>query len=161
MRESIGGTMLFWIVLFFLSIFIFFLAFVMKYAYAYRIKNSIINYIEREEGIESVEDFRNKLTELGYSEKSPCSICKNTSGRGVYYSVTLNADLEIPIVYVKVPVFITGETRTIKTGLIAEQSRQGDGSSQVYEPGVEMGSQASIDQINKSSIPDCSELLKD
>ena len=54
MRESIGGTMLFWIVLFFLSIFITFLAFVMKYARVYRMKNSIINYIERDEGIQTV-----------------------------------------------------------------------------------------------------------
>ena len=42
MRESIGGTMLFWIVLFFMSIFITFLAAVIQYAKVYKIKNSKI-----------------------------------------------------------------------------------------------------------------------
>ena len=41
MRESIGGTMLFWIVLFFMSVFIAFMASVIKYARVYKIKNTI------------------------------------------------------------------------------------------------------------------------
>ena len=55
MRESIGGTMLFWIVLFFMSIFITFLAAVIQYAKVYKIKNSMINYLEQGEGIASKE----------------------------------------------------------------------------------------------------------
>lgn len=124
MRESIGGTMLFWIVLFFLSIFIFFLAFVMKYAYAYRIKNNVINYIERNEGLDSEAEFRAVLSKLGYSEQSPAVVCANITSKGIYYSVQLHADLVIPVIYVSVPVTITGETRTIKTGVIYEQERE-------------------------------------
>ena len=124
MRESIGGTMLFWIVLFFLSIFVFFLAFVMKYAYAYRIKNNIVNYIERNEGLESEEEFRAALSSFGYSEEAEAVICENRTKNGIYYSVQLHADLVIPVIYAVVPVRITGETRTIKTGLVFEQERE-------------------------------------
>lgn len=123
MRESIGGTMLFWIVLFFLSIFITFLAFVMKYAHVYRMKNSVINYIERQEGIETLDEFRGQLTALGYPKDVDAVICKNTIKRGgttygVYYTIELHADLLIPVVYTVIPVRIKGETRTIKTGVI-------------------------------------------
>ena len=131
MRESIGGTMLFWIVLFFLSIFIAFLAFVMKYAYVYKIKNSVLDYIERQEGIETEEQFRNKLTALKYPESSSATICKNViekSGTtfGVYYSIELHADLSIPLVYTAIPVTIKGETMTITTGLVVEDANSSD-----------------------------------
>ena len=127
MRESIGGTMLFWIVLFFLSIFITFLAFVIRYAHVYRIKNSVINYIERREGVETVDDFRGQLMALGYPSDRPIMICKNTiykSGQayGLYYTIELRADFQIPIVYVNVPIRIKGETRTIKTGTLIEST---------------------------------------
>ena len=122
MRESIGGTMLFWIVLFFLTLFTFFLAFVIKYAHVYKMKNTVINYIERREGIETTQEFRTELDSLGYPSKSAALICKNEQiigGElyGAFYTVELHADLTIPLIYLAVPVRISGETRTITTGV--------------------------------------------
>lgn len=116
MRESIGGTMLFWIVLFFMSIFIAFMASIIKYAKVYKVKNSMINYIERAEGIASEEEFLDQLTKLGY-KTDKYVICRyNPSSSGGYYYLKLYATFEIPIVGVTFDVKINGETRTIETG---------------------------------------------
>ncbi len=123
MRESIGGTMLFWIVLFFLSIFITFLAFVMKYAQVYKMKNSMINFIEQQEGIETVDQFYSQLYNLGYPRGTGAYICKNTVMKddtvyGVYYTVQLYSVLKMPLVHLAAPIGIKGETRMIKTGVL-------------------------------------------
>ena len=50
MRESIGGTWLFSIVVLFIALFAAFLAYSISYTRAFNVKNEIINYIERNEG---------------------------------------------------------------------------------------------------------------
>ncbi len=142
MRESIGGTMLFWIVLFFMSIFIAFMASIIKYARVYKVKNTMINYIERSEGVFSSEELENELVNLGY-KSGKYVICRyNPSSSGGYYYLKLYATFEIPIVGVSFDVKIKGETRTIETGtlindvknnaLFTEKSRDG----QCYGHGV-------------------------
>ena len=122
MRESIGGTMLFWIVLFFMSIFIAFMASVIKYARVYKIKNEVINYIERDEGVKSPIQLKQMLVSSGYSAKDDYIICKHiVPGRGVYYTLDLYATFSIPIVYFALKVKISGETRLIETGNIISQ----------------------------------------
>jgi hypothetical protein len=124
MRESIGGTMLFWIVLFFLSIFITFLAFVIKYAHVYKVKNSLINYIERAEGVETIKEVRERLTALGYPKDHSFFICQNTvtrSGKtyGIYYTVELYTVFDIPLAPSNVmAIGIKGETRMITSGVV-------------------------------------------
>ncbi len=50
MRESMGGTWLFGIVIVFIALFASFLAYSISYTRAFNVKNEIINYIERNEG---------------------------------------------------------------------------------------------------------------
>ncbi len=50
MRESIGGLWLFSIVVTFIVLFVSFLAYSISYTRAFKVKNEIINYIERAEG---------------------------------------------------------------------------------------------------------------
>ena len=120
MRESIGGTMLFWIVLFFMSIFITFMASVIRYARVYKIKNSMINYIERSEGIYSQEEFEAVLDDLGYPVDGKYLICKYNpiQTKGGYYFLKLYATFEVPIVGWKLDVVINGETSQITTGTL-------------------------------------------
>ena len=56
MRESIGGTWLFGIVIVFIALFSAFLAYSISYTRAFNVKNEIINYIERNEGYELFSD---------------------------------------------------------------------------------------------------------
>lgn len=116
MRESIGGTMLFWIVLFFLSIFIAFMASVIKYARIVKIKNSMINYIERQEGVKTKDEIRAQLKAYGYPDDGYYQICKFDVTRGAYYSLQLYSTFSFPIVNIAFNVSIKGETRTIETG---------------------------------------------
>ena len=91
MRESIGGSMLFYIVLFFLSIFIFFIASVIRYARVYKIKNSMVNYVERNEGFLSKSEFDDELSKLGYQENGRYKVCRYfPSEIGGYYYIELS-----------------------------------------------------------------------
>lgn len=119
MRESIGGTMLFWIVLFFMSIFIAFLASVIKYARVYKMKNSLINYIERQEGVTGPEEVANQLLYVGYPLTSYFDICVNRPAKAgtAYYNIRLNATFSIPIFGYAFEVPIRGETKLIETGV--------------------------------------------
>lgn len=118
MREAMGGTGLFIIVLTFLTIFIGFLASVIQFARVYRIKNSIVNYIEEQEGImDSQELFEEKLASIGYNTKSgrKYTICKYDGGnRGVYYHVKLYVSFSI--LSASLNVAVNGETSLIDTG---------------------------------------------
>ena len=120
MRDSIGGTMLFWIVLFLFSIFIIFIAFIIKYARVYRMKNTAINYIEKNEGVLSQSDFEYELLSMGYSPKGHYKICRYLLGeKGGYYKLTLYSKTEFPVMgnLISLDIAIVGETRTIETGV--------------------------------------------
>lgn len=122
MRESIGGTLLFWIVLIFLAIFITFMASVIKYAFTYKMKNSIINYIERYEGLVDKEEIEKKLSEVGYPKSNAYMVCKlstssNNDTKKVYWYVRLNASFQMPIINSTFNIPIQGETAYIGTGL--------------------------------------------
>ena len=118
MREAMGGTGLFIIVLTFLTIFIGFLASVVQFARVYRIKNAIVNYIEEQEGImDSQELFEEKLAGIGYNTKNGRKyiICKYDGGnRGVYYKVQLFVSFSI--LSASLDVSVNGETSLIDTG---------------------------------------------
>ena len=118
MRESYGGTMLFYIVLFFMSIFIAFLASVIKYARVYKMKNSMINYIERQEGVTDPKEVAGELLSIGYPATSYFDVCIYKPRDDIaYYYIKLNATFSLPIVSYAFDVPIKGETRMIETGV--------------------------------------------
>ena len=138
MRESIGGTMLFWIVLFFMTIFIAFMASIIHYARVYKIKNSMINYIERSEGIKTKEEFENVLVSLGYPADGEYKICRKiNSDIGGYYTLSLYAVFELPFVGSGVKVEIKGETITIATGTLIKDT--GSNGSNWFASDVYLG----------------------
>lgn len=129
MRESIGGTMLFWIVLFLLSMFLIFMSFIVKYARVYKIKNSIVNYIERGEGVTSKEDFDFELLFLGYPKKGQYKLCRYImQEKGGYFYVELFSRTEFPIVgnFLSLNIKIKGETRLIETGTRIKNTKSGN-----------------------------------
>ena len=120
MRDSIGGTMLFWIVLLLLSIFIVFIAFIIKYARVYKIKNTAVSFLERNEGVSTQEEFENVLLYAGYPRNGGYKICRYLSSdkKGGYYTVELYSITSFPLVgdimAFRIP--IKGETKFISTG---------------------------------------------
>ena len=114
MREAMGGTMLFYIVLIFVALFIGFLSAVTQYGRVFKQKNTIVNYIEQAEGIPSKAALDEKLTEMGY--KRNYLACKYDSNRGSYYTITLYAVFALPFLP-ELDMTIKGETRLIEVGV--------------------------------------------
>lgn len=74
MRESIGSTWIFQLVIIFILIFVSFLILSLTYSKAYKNKNEILNIIEKSEGVTSntVGIINNYLHQNGYSIKYRC-----------------------------------------------------------------------------------------
>ncbi|MBR1385545.1 MAG: hypothetical protein IJ568_01805 [Bacilli bacterium] len=136
MRESFGGTMLMWIVLFFLSIFIAFMASIIRYARVYKIKNSAINYIERQEGLIDSTELRNELTNLGYPQNGKFVVCRYLTDRGGFYYLKLFATFSFPIVGISFDVRIKGETKTIETGVLLGYENSAGNNTSSADGGV-------------------------
>lgn len=76
MREAIGSTFLFNIMIVFIFFFASFLAISINYSQAFRIKNQIINYIEQYEGIDDKKDREriiNYINSSGYYRDIDCA----------------------------------------------------------------------------------------
>lgn len=83
MREAIGGTWIFGIVITFIVLFSSYLAISVNYSKAFKVKNSIVSMIEKYEGHGTevqnlIEDYNKSV---GYGVSSSCS------GRGTGYDV--------------------------------------------------------------------------
>lgn len=84
MREAIGGTWLMWIVLTFVVLFSAFLALAMNYTKAFKVKNEIINLIERNEGYTTSGDnnvaneAKDYLEKVGYNNTVENIRCPDT-----------------------------------------------------------------------------------
>ena len=82
MREAIGGTWLLTIVLVFIVLFSSFLALSINYSKAFKVKNGIVNIIEKNEGLsdDSQDEIKDYLTTVGYLIYSSCP--KNLTEQG-------------------------------------------------------------------------------
>ena len=146
MRESIGGTWLFSIVIIFIILFASFLTYSISYTKAFNTKNKIIEIIEQNEGFNTSngantgnntqDKVLNYIKSIGYNysekENVRCEaneepmegycirkICANQSDKDsdVHYKVTTYIVLEIPIIGLKIDIPVSGETRLIKTDI--------------------------------------------
>ena len=75
MKEAIGATWLLGIVLTFIALFSGYLAFSINYSKAFRMKNGIVERIEKHGGPnrEALDDISNLMNDISYSSKGKCS----------------------------------------------------------------------------------------
>ena len=119
MREAIGGTILLYIVLIFLFVYIAFMAIVINYGRVFRSKNSVVTYIEQYEGFteETKTVIENQvIAKQGYD--GPICACYNMApNNNKYYSIKLVVEFTMPLVsrdmYPKLA--ISGQTSGIPT----------------------------------------------
>ena len=126
MKDAIGSSVLFYVILIFLAIFIIFIAFIMQYATAFRASNYVVTMLERTEG---QIDIGSKDTSVagdgslyGYLKERlyygkldvACSVIgnPNTTG-GAVYRVTTQVQFKLPLLEVDLPIYINNETKTI------------------------------------------------
>lgn len=76
MRESIGGTWLFGIVITFIALFSAFLSYAISYTKAFNLKSEILNMIERSEGWTSTE-----ITDLNNVTQEELDLDESVEGR--------------------------------------------------------------------------------
>jgi len=134
MREAIGGALLIKLVMFFIVIYVCFLAIAINYSITFRVKNQIINLIESYEGYDlakvHIDDYLSnvgyyrsvgKLTigdgtcedEYGYCHES-ISITNAAGDQiGTYYKVTTYVSFDFPIIGQISNFPVSGETRVI------------------------------------------------
>lgn len=119
MRESIGGSMILYIVLGFFTLFIIVIASITQYGKIFRIKNAMINYLEQIEGISDTNDlslFEERLGELSYYDEQ-WYVCRDDSNpKGSYYQVVLRSYFQLPF-NTGFTIPIKGDTRVIESGI--------------------------------------------
>ena len=81
MKEAIGATWLLGIVLSFIALFSGYLAFSVNYSKAFRMKDGIVERIEKHGGPnkEAIEDIGDLMNEIAYSSKGKCSTFFNNN----------------------------------------------------------------------------------
>lgn len=74
MREAIGGTWIYQLVIIFMLIFVAFLALTMNYTKAFKVKNDVLSIIEKYEGMskKSIPIVNNYLLSSGYRTMGSC-----------------------------------------------------------------------------------------
>lgn len=126
MREAMGGALLIKLVMFFIVIYVCFLAVAINYSITFRVKNQIINIIESYEGYElAKEHIEEYIAGVGYYKTSVSNVsinsnCNNgycieelTSERGKYYKVTTYVSFDFPIIGRITNFPVSGETKVI------------------------------------------------
>lgn len=140
MREAVGSTFLFKIMIFFIFFFASFLAIAINYSQAFRVKNQIINILEKNEGLNkaSKKAIIDVALGTGYSKNVPCNNAGNivydpdniskkamgvcikkmpddryTSKSNRYYKVTTYVSFNFPIIGRIFTFPVVGETKVI------------------------------------------------
>ncbi len=130
MKEAIGSTLLFKLILIFIAIYISIMAIGLNYAITFRHKNQIISLLEQFEGYENAKDKIDAyLAEVKYyggqysTRSKAIGSCLNTSHgyciekmvtiRGEYYKVTTYMSFNMPVIGEFLSAPVTGETNII------------------------------------------------
>lgn len=131
MREAIGSSLLFNLIIVFIVLMIAFLAGSLSYSKAFKVKNRIIDIIEKNEGYtdESKKEINESLGNMGYrvsSDKNcgPDDISGNTSYEycvyeytqkegSKYYKVTTYMYFDIPVIGGLLHFPVSGETKIL------------------------------------------------
>ena len=121
MKDAIGSSVLFYVILIFLAIFIIFIAFIMQYATAFRASNYVVTMLERTEGqidigskntsVAGDGSLYGYLKERLYYGNLGVSCSKNSNG--AVYKVTTQVQFKLPLLEVDLPIYISNETKTI------------------------------------------------
>ena len=117
MREAVGGSMLFYIILIFIFIYIVFIGLIMNYAATYRASNYIISALEEYEGsiateVTSKDSLCTDLRSRNYHNKVLLS-CRNDRNGDAVYQVTTFVSFELPLMAIDLDLKINNETKPI------------------------------------------------
>ena len=141
MKDAIGGSLLLNLIVIFTSVVILFFAGILSYSKAYKVKNKIIEVIERTDGNITpnvISEINNELTKVGYkvmdraSDESKCSshssrgicnnlntstfnycICKHENSNASIFEVITYVHFEFPVIGDLLTFPVKGETKIL------------------------------------------------
>ena len=132
MREAIGGSLLMYILIPIIFLFIVFIAFIMNYASAYRASNYVISQIEtcdanisncKVSNINSIEEH----IKTKYHYNNGINYCYLENKKGTIYRVSLGVYFDLPLLG-KIGVYnVVSETKTIYNVFEGRNSVFGNG----------------------------------
>ena len=119
MREAVGGSMLFYIILIFIFIYIVFIAVIMNYAATFRASNYVLTTLEETEGQvvlgtkgdTDTSTLYGMLKNMNYHNDLFVTCSENN--HGAVYKITTVVQFELPLSGVDLPLYINNETKTI------------------------------------------------
>ncbi len=118
MREAIGGSLLYYILIPIIFLFIVFIAFIMNYASAYRASNYVISQIETCDanitncGHSSIDSIKSYVRSK-YRYNGDIDFCYKQNNKGTVYRVTLYVSFDLPLIG-KIGVYkVVSESKTI------------------------------------------------
>jgi len=132
MRDAIGGTLVFQIIMVFIVIFISIMAIGMNFATTFRVKNQVVHMLEQYETYDNAKDYITEyLSNVKYYDggseaiKVDNSICLNKTSNycvreavaengGYYYIVTVYVVFDFPVIGKFIQSPVTGQTAILK-----------------------------------------------
>lgn len=120
MREAVGGSLLFYIIIGIIFVFIVFIGFIMSYAASYRASNYAITMLERTEGkadLGTSSDSSDKQTLYGQLRArkyyNDIIVCCSDNDNGAVLRVKTFVPFNLPLIDVSLKIEITNETKTL------------------------------------------------
>lgn len=120
MREAVGGSMLFYIIIGFLFIYIVFIGVIMNYAATYRASNYVLTTLEETEGKAKLGT-KNDTSESGslYGNLrarhyyNDLVVCCSDNSHGAVFKITTTVTFTLPLLDIDLDLNINNETKTI------------------------------------------------
>ena len=112
MREAVGGSILFYIILGFVAVYIIFIGVIMNYAATFRASNYVVTTLEEYEGNVSRDTLIDNLEGRNYYNGLDISCRENSNGDAVY-KVTTYVNFEVPLIGINGKIKINNETKSI------------------------------------------------
>ncbi len=134
MREAVGGSILFYIILGFLAVYIVFIGVIMNYAATYRASNYVLTRIEQTEANIEVglpSDTADKDTLYGVlrsrNYNNALSVCCYDVGQtgNSIYKITTYVNFEVPLLGLDMKLNIKNDTKTIYGVRCSDREKQG------------------------------------
>ena len=117
MKDSFGGSIMIYIIIFFLGIYIVFIALTLRYAQSFRVKNKIIDLIEEHDGFNDevnneIEDYLKK-TKIKPTAIGIEVVNNEDINNSCYYIVKSNIDWKWPFLGIEGVWVVKGETKNV------------------------------------------------
>jgi len=140
MREAVGGSILFYIILVFLALYIVFIGIIINYAATYRASNYVLTQLEQTDGTVKYGSKNEQACDSANRNNNNCSlysalkalnyhnnleVCYIQNAKGIVFKIRTSVDFQIPFFKINWSLPINNETKTIYNVIEEDVQRAG------------------------------------